>query len=125
MQLTTHECDSGLIITFPEQVQLEGDRSHDFKDRIQSVISGKGCRVIVDLTNVALIDSSGLGALISALKALRAKGGDLVLCSMSRQVRTVFEITRLLRVFEVFEGPEPALEVGVGSLAGPNHVGQE
>jgi anti-sigma B factor antagonist len=77
------------------------------------------------LTNVAFIDSSGLGALISGLKALRANGGDLVLCSMSRQVRTVFEITRLLRVFEVFEGPDPALEIGIGSLAAPMRAGQE
>ncbi len=125
MELITHEHESGVVLTFPVQIQLEGARSHEFKNRIQEAIHGLGGRVIVDLTNVTFIDSSGLGALISALKALRANGGDLVLCSMSAQVRTVFEITRLLRVFEVFEGSGPALEISMSSLASPLPVGRE
>ena len=125
MELITREYDSGLVITFPEQLQLEGDRSFEFKGCIRELIHGRASRVIVDLSNVGFIDSSGLGALISALKVLRANGGDLVLCSMSSQVRTVFEITRLFRVFEVFEGPEPAMEIQIDRLAGAAITGGE
>ena len=125
MEVVTREYDAGLVIAFPEQLQLEGDRSREFKDRICALVHGRACQIIVDLTNVDFIDSSGLGALISALKILRGNGGDLVLCSMSHQVRSVFEITRLLRVFEVFDGPVPAMQTGVNQLAGASITGGE
>ena len=110
MELVTRRCDSGIVIAFPEQVQLEGEQSRCFKMRIRELIDKRSDLVVVDLEKVSFIDSSGLGALISALKELRSNGGDLVLSSMSTQVRTVFEITRLLRVFEVFENPESAIQ---------------
>ncbi len=109
MDLITRECGSGVVVAFPQQVQLEGEQSRLFKDRIREVIDGRSGRIIVDLEKVDFIDSSGLGALISALKVLRSNGGDLVLSSMSAQVRTVFEITRLLRVFEVYQDPDSAM----------------
>ena len=109
MELITRERGSGVVVAFPQQVQLEGEQSRLFKDRIREVIDGRSSWVVIDLAKVDFIDSSGLGALISALKVLRSNGGDLVLSSMSEQVRSVFEITRLLRVFEVHEDPNSAL----------------
>jgi anti-sigma B factor antagonist len=58
---------------------------------------------------VGFVDSSGLGALISTLKILRAEGGDLKLANVGEQVQAVLEITRLLRVFETYESAEEAL----------------
>ena len=60
MDLVTHEYDSGLVIAFPEQLQLEGDQSHEFKERIRKVIDGRVCRVVVDLT-VGRFATSGRG----------------------------------------------------------------
>ncbi len=125
MELITRERGSGVVIAFPRQVQLEGEQSRLFKDRIREVINGRSSWVIVDLKNVDFIDSSGLGALISALKMLRSNGGDLVLSSMSTQVRTVFEITRLLRVFEVHEDSDSALGEVESPLAAVATTGRE
>ena len=125
MEFNTRECGSGLVIEFPEAIQLDGDRSREFKGRMRGVIEGVDKRVVVDLGNVEFIDSSGLGALISSLKVLRGNGGDLVLCSMTSQVHTVFEITRLLRVFEVFKDVDTALDSAPRALTGATGIGGE
>ncbi len=57
--------------------------------------------LVVDLLNVRFIDSSGLGALLSAQRQLAARGGDLRLCTLTPQVRTLFELVRLYRVFDI------------------------
>ena len=65
--------------------------------------------MVIDLGRVAFVDSSGLGSLISALKVLRANGGDLKLANIGEQVYSVLEMTRLLRVFDTYETSEQAL----------------
>ena len=58
--------------------------------------------LVVDLTAVPFIDSSGLAALVSGLKATRQAGGTLKLAGLNEQARTVFRLTRLERVFELY-----------------------
>jgi anti-anti-sigma factor len=58
--------------------------------------------VLVDCRDVELMDSSGLGALVMALKTLRAAGGRLSLCSMNEQLTMVLALTGMDEVFEVF-----------------------
>lgn len=62
--------------------------------------------VLVNLQHVTFIDSSGLGALVAAFKAMRAAGGKLVLCSANPQARMLFELTSMDQVFEIFANPE-------------------
>jgi len=109
MELTRRQIGSVLVLGFAEPLALEGDSSAAFKERIRS-LTGEGRRnLVVDLGNVDFVDSSGLGALISALKVLRAGGGDLKLANVGEQVHSVLEITRLLRVFDTFPSAEEAL----------------
>ena len=56
--------------------------------------------MMLDLADVNFIDSSGLGALIIALKMLRNAGGDLYLCSIAEPVRMLLSMTRMDRLFE-------------------------
>jgi anti-sigma B factor antagonist len=63
----------------------------------ETVASGKP-RIVIDLTEVAFIDSSGLGALIGGLKATRQAGGDLRIAHVPEQVMTVLRLTNLDRV---------------------------
>ena len=63
---------------------------------------GRGLRgLVVDLTVVAFVDSSGLGALVSSLKLI-GRGGELVLCGLNDTVVTLFELTRMDKVFRSF-----------------------
>jgi anti-sigma B factor antagonist len=68
--------------------------------------------LVVDLAHVRFIDSSGLGALLSAQRRLAAAGGDLRLCELTPQVRTLFELVRLHRVFDIANTRADALVQG-------------
>jgi anti-sigma B factor antagonist len=68
---------------------------------ITEAVDGGSTRVVVDLTDVGFMDSSGLGALVAGLKKARQEGGDLRLTGVNHQVATVLELTNLDRVLQV------------------------
>lgn len=65
---------------------------------------------VLDFSGVSFIDSSCLGALVSLLKGIREAGGDFKLANLADDVRSIFQITRLERVFEIFDTVEEAAE---------------
>ena len=67
-------------------------------------------KLVFDLSRLRFMDSSGLGAFISCLRKLNAKGGDVKLCSMSKQVRAVFELVHMHRIFDIFGTREEAVQ---------------
>ncbi len=70
---------------------------------------GEGhARLAVDLSQTEFIDSSGLGALVGALRAARTAGGDLRLVGATAQVKTVLSLTSLDRVLRVFDSASEA-----------------
>ncbi|WFB35458.1 STAS domain-containing protein [Kiritimatiellota bacterium B12222] len=57
--------------------------------------------IVIDMTRVEMIDSSGLGLLIAFLKQVRDRGGELYLVGLQKRVSLVFDITRTKRIFEI------------------------
>ncbi|PWG74581.1 hypothetical protein DF186_17170, partial [Enterococcus hirae] len=76
----------------------------DVRNRLRHIIRQGNARLILDLGNMEFIDSSGLAALVNSLQAARKRHGDLCLVGMNETVRTLFELTQLLNVFEVGTG---------------------
>jgi len=70
--------------------------------------------VIINLSEVEFMDSSGLSALVSGLKALRKTGGQLSICNANAQIRTAMRLTMLDRVFPIFDTVEEALDYTAG-----------
>lgn len=72
------------------------------ENRLEDLIENQGNRtVVIDLTNMTFVDSSGLSVLVGAYRRLRERGGDLSLRRPSRSTRKVFEITGLDRVLPI------------------------
>src|SRR5436190_12151062 len=115
MELALRQVGQNLVISFVERVNLEGETSIEFKDRLKALIADGNVRVIVDLGNVGFLDSQGLGALISCLKVLRQIEGSFVLTNLSEPVEAVLRITRLIRVFDV----QPTVDDALRALARP------
>lgn len=69
---------------------------------------GRG-RLVLDLGAVMYIDSSGLGALVAAMKHARAAGGDVKVCALGNDVRSLFEMTRLNKVLSVHATRQEAI----------------
>jgi len=81
---------------------LDGIRGNQLRQDVNDIVAEGAKTVLIDLKDVAFMDSSGLSALVSALKTVRTSGGKLYLCAINDQVRMVFDLTRMDRVFETF-----------------------
>ncbi len=71
------------------------------RERLYAVVSSGVPNVVLDLSAMTFIDSTGLGVVVGTLKRLREAGGDLVLRSPSRSTRKVLEITGLTRIIDI------------------------
>lgn len=79
-----------------------------FKDKMRDITEGQGETVLLDLHHVQFIDSSGLGAIVAAMKNLSPKR-KLVLAGLSPTVDKVFRLTRMDSVFSVYATVDAAL----------------
>ncbi len=79
------------------------------KERLAQAVADGNRRLVVDLQAVTFLDSSGLGALISGLKAARVAGGDLRIAGAGEQTLLVLRLTTLDRVLRPYPSVEEAL----------------
>ena len=111
MELALRQVGRNLFVSFVGRVDLEGDTSLDFKDRLKALIADGNVHVVMDMGNVGFLDSQGLGALISGLKVLQQVEGSFILTNLSEPVEAVLRITRLIRVLDIQPTVEDALSV--------------
>ncbi len=79
------------------------------RERLIALVDDGVRKVIVDLSRVEFLDSTGLGVLVGGLKRLRSVGGDLVLVCAHERLLKIFRITGLDRVFTLHETVEDAV----------------
>ena len=79
------------------------------KEELRSLVDGGARRIVVDLTQATFIDSTTLSVLLGAVKRLRPSGGELGIVCADRNIRKIFEITLLDRVFSLYDTREQAL----------------
>ncbi len=109
MQLNIVEQGEIVKIEVQEE-RMDAHNSGDLKEQMLQLFDEGKCNLIIDLTAVRFVDSSGLGALVSGFKNASARDGNLKLCCLQPQVRSMFELTRLHRVFEIFTSVEETME---------------
>jgi anti-sigma B factor antagonist len=105
MNLEQKKIQNYSVLTILEE-RIDAHNSGELKTCLLQLIEGGENRIIVHLGNVRFIDSSGLGALLSGNKNIALKSGRLVLTNIQKQVLSMFELTRLNRVFEIYNDPE-------------------
>ena len=96
------------VLTFKGDLLGEPDTTK-VREKIHSLVNDDMKSVIIDLSGVNYINSSGLGTLIAALTTMRNSGGDLRLARVGEKVKNLFVITQLVKVFETYETVERAL----------------
>ena len=107
MELSTETIGDVTVVVLPG-AQLDAGNAKEFKRDVAPLI--EPCKkVIFDLGELRFVDSSGLGAMLSCLRQLNAKGGDLKLCAMTKPVRALFELVRMHRIFEIHASRSDAL----------------
>ena len=89
--------------------RIVADVAPRFKHQLINYVNNGHRSIVLDLEAVSFIDSSGLGALVSGLKAI-GKDGDLVLSGTCGNVTSMFKLTRMDKVFRMFGTQEEAIE---------------
>jgi len=109
MKLTTHEINNtnGVIISITSDA-LDASNAKFFKESIQPILSANHV-VLIDMSTLNFLDSSGLGALLTCLRAMNNKEGQLELFAMTKPVQALFELVRMHRIFNIYNSQEEAL----------------
>ena len=106
MEIAKTEADGRCTLAPSGDVDLSVARALQME--IRAAMDAKPSRMIVDLTNVPYMDSSGVATLVEAMQIARKQETKLILCCMQDKVRSIFEIARLDRVFTIVEDHEAA-----------------
>ena len=100
------------MVIKPSAARVDIEVAPQFRTALLQLIEQGARSVVVDMSQVNFIDSSGLGALVSALKALKTKerNGDIKLANVQPPVSALLEIIRLQRVFSSYGSVDLAVQ---------------
>lgn len=108
MELVNKIQGNDVLVILVQEDNLDASNVRDFRDGMQKLIKDK-TRVVLDMSSLKFVDSSGLGALISCLRDTNGHNGDFRLSNMSRSVLALFELMRMHRIFSIHETAEGAV----------------
>lgn len=103
------EEQGNIVLVQVKEERLDAHNADELKQELGSLFEAGKTGVVVDLKEVRFIDSSGLGALVSGFKNASARQAELKLSGMQSQVKSMFELTRLHRVFDIYTTMDDAL----------------
>lgn len=86
-----------------------GEGASVFRDTIRDLAAKGNKKILVNLTDVSYIDSSGIGEMVSSFTTVTNHGGQLKLLGLTKRVKDLLQITKLYTVFEVFEDESSAI----------------
>ncbi len=108
MEITQKKAGQVCIVT-PHVSKIDASVAVEFRKKMLELVEKGENRLVLDLEEVEFIDSSGLGALVSVLKH-SGPDGTIKLFAVKDAVRSIFELTRLDRVFAIHISEEGAVE---------------
>jgi anti-sigma B factor antagonist len=109
LELKGHLEAENIIVLSLNEDNLDASNVREFKQQVAIIIEDRS-RVVLDLSAVNFMDSSGLGGLIACQRLMNSRKGEFRLCSLNDRVRALFELMRMQRVFTIHKTREDALQ---------------
>lgn len=110
MKLKSSTIDEGrVVILEPKGSLVGGDETDELKKTITSYLDQGNRKLIVDLGDVEYLNSSAIGALVSAHTSYMNRQGKLILCNVNKSITNVFVVTKLSTIFNTSENREEAI----------------
>ena len=91
----------GDVVLIEIKGQLDSMTAPELRSRFEEIVKERPQKVTVNLSGLRLIDSSGVGAIVSLFKQVRAAGGTFTVVGVEGQPRSIFQVLRLDRVFNI------------------------
>ena len=100
LKITDREVNGVAVLALEGRIVL-GEETVTFREKVKGLLAAGEKKIVLDLKDVTLIDSSGLGALVAAHSSAQSSGATLGLCNLGSRTNELLQITRLVTVFEV------------------------
>jgi anti-sigma B factor antagonist len=108
MNITSKEIDGISVVALNGRIVL-GEESNLLRERVKSLISEGKKKIVLNMANVAYIDSAGLGILVASHVSAKNQGAALHLSNLGNKFHDVLQLTRLLTVFSVYDTEADAI----------------
>ena len=108
VKLTIRQVGSVTVIDATGRITL-GEGASAFRDAIRDLATKGDKKILVNLSDVSYIDSSGIGEMVSSYTTVTNHGGQLKLLGLNKRVKDLLQITKLYTVFEVFDDEASAV----------------
>ena len=108
VKLTTRQVGDVTVLDATGRITL-GEGASIFRDKIRELATKGEKKLLVNLSEVSYIDSSGIGEMVSSFTTVTNHGGQLKLLGLNKRVKDLLQITKLYTVFEVFEDEASAV----------------
>ncbi|KAB2933199.1 MAG: STAS domain-containing protein [Leptonema illini] len=112
------EMEGNILVIQVEEQRVDMVIARRFREMLAEQIKEHPRQIILDLTRASYFDSSALGALVAFLKDIRAYGGHLVLCNLSRSLLALLKLSKLDLLFDIKGSIEEAKSYMKSSVTG-------
>ena len=108
MKIKQNPQEGAMVLELSGKI-MGGPDFDKFKGEITQLVEGGHRNVILDLAGVPWINSTGLGILITGYHSVKAADGKMMICNVKERVLSIFYISQLENIFDVYETREEAL----------------
>ncbi len=108
VKLTTRQVGDVTVLDAAGRITL-GEGASTFRDLIRELVNKGNRKILLNLSEVSYIDSSGIGEMVSGFTTVTNNGGHLKLVGLSKRVKDLLQITKLYTVFEAFDDEAAAV----------------
>ena len=108
LRITSGEVDGMTVLWLDGRIVL-GEETGALRDLVKDLMAQGKKKLILNMNNVTLIDSAGLGALVAAYSSTKSGGASLRLCHLGAKFNELLQITKLITLFDVYNTQADAI----------------
>ena len=110
MHISERASGDVMIVDVSGKITLGDGGDVILKDKMQSLVQQGYKKVLLNLGDVSYVDSAGLGEIVQSYATVTKNGGKLKLLNVTKRIKDLLSITKLLTVFECYDGEADALK---------------
>ena len=108
LRITSGELDEVAVVWLDGRIVL-GEETGALRETVKSLLAQGKRKLILNMNNVTLIDSAGLGALVAAYSSSKSGGASLRICHLGTKFNELLQLTKLITLFEVYDTQADAM----------------
>lgn len=105
-----HHAVNGNVCVVYLNGRLNATNAPKLKKYVTGLVDSGSLTFVCDMSDLKFIDSSGLGALVSFMRQVSSKKGTICLSGLSAEVQSLFELTRMHKIFDIYTTEKDALQ---------------